>query len=175
MSEDPGPAEAEGGAGAPGVVEVAVGAVVTRRSGEAGATGVDELLLVRRGRGTAVGEWSLPGGRVNFGEGLEAAVTREVKEETDLDVSVGRFLGWVERMGAGPGAYHYVILDFEATPRDPAAPLRAGDDAAAAAWVGVDRLGDLRLVAGLADFLARTGAIPSGAVPAGIDRRHGGA
>src|SRR5919106_5518201 len=90
--------------------EVAVGAVVQRG---------DDVLLIRRARGTAVGQWSIPGGRVEFGEGLKAALAREVLEETGLEVKVGRFLGWAERMGTEPAAYHYVILDFAATPTDP--------------------------------------------------------
>src|SRR2546429_2299081 len=99
--------------------EVAVGAVVRRG---------DEILLIRRGRGTAVGQWAIPGGRVEFGEGLKAAVAREVREETGLEVTVGRFLGWAERMGDDPAPYHYVILHFAAQPPHPAAPVRAGDD-----------------------------------------------
>jgi 8-oxo-dGTP diphosphatase len=128
----------------PGHAEVAVGAVALRG---------EEILLVRRGRGTAVGEWSLPGGRVEFGERLKAAVAREVLEETGLEVVVGRFLGWAERMGEEPGPYHYVILDFAAQPLDPQAPLAPGDDADDAAWVPVAQLPSLGLVAGLEEFL----------------------
>ena len=61
----------------PGHAEVAVGAVVQRG---------DEILLIRRGRGAAVGQWAIPGGRVEFGERLKAAVAREVREETGLEV-----------------------------------------------------------------------------------------
>ncbi|HEV7536443.1 MAG TPA: NUDIX domain-containing protein [Acidimicrobiia bacterium] len=128
--------------------EVAVGAVVRR--------GV-EILLVRRGRGTAVGQWAIPGGRVEFGEGLKAAVAREVREETGLDVRVGRFLGWAERMGDDPAPYHYVILDFAAEVIDPDAAARAGDDADDVAWVPTNALETYPLVAGLAEFLRRSG------------------
>ena len=126
--------------------EVAVGAVVRRG---------DEILLVRRGRGTAVGQWAIPGGRVEFGEGLKTAVAREVREETGLDVRVGRFLGWAERMGDDPGPYHYVILDFAAEPLDPQAPARAGDDADDVAWVRTNAIETYPLVSGLAEFLRR--------------------
>jgi 8-oxo-dGTP diphosphatase len=127
-------------------VEVAVGAVIRRG---------DEVLLIRRARGTAVGQWSIPGGRVEFGEGLKAAVAREVEEETGLEVRVGRFLGWAERMGDDPGPYHYVILDFAADPVDPAAPPRPGDDADDVAWVPTNAIETYPLVAGLAEFLRR--------------------
>jgi 8-oxo-dGTP diphosphatase len=128
--------------------EVAVGAVVRRG---------DDVLLIRRARGTAVGQWSIPGGRVEFGEGLKAALAREVREETGLEVRVGRFLGWAERMGDDPGPYHYVILDFAAEPVDPAAVPRAGDDADDVAWVPTKAIETYPLVAGLAEFLRRVG------------------
>jgi ADP-ribose pyrophosphatase YjhB (NUDIX family) len=127
---------------------VAVGAVVRRG---------DEILLIRRGRGAAVGQWAIPGGRVEFGEGLKAAVAREVREETGLDVRVGRFLGWAERMGDDPAPYHYVILDFAAEPVDPTAIARAGDDADDVAWVPTNAIETYPLVAGLAAFLRRAG------------------
>ncbi|HZQ77308.1 MAG TPA: NUDIX domain-containing protein [Acidimicrobiia bacterium] len=132
----------------PSKVEVAVGAVIRRG---------DEILLVRRGRGTAVGQWAIPGGRVEFGEALKAAVAREVQEETGLDVTVGRFLGWAERMGDDPAPYHYVILDFAAEPVDAQACARPGDDADEVAWVRTDQLETYALVAGLAEFLRRAG------------------
>jgi 8-oxo-dGTP diphosphatase len=132
----------------PGYPEVAVGAVVRRG---------DEVLLIRRARGAAVGQWSIPGGRVEFGEALKAAVAREVLEETGLEVRVGRFLGWAERIGDDPGPYHYVILDFAAEPVDPAAVPRAGDDADDVAWVPTKALETYPMVAGLVEFLRRVG------------------
>ncbi len=115
----------------------------------------DRLLLVRRGRGAAVGQWSVPGGRVELGETLTQAVEREVLEETGLAVSCGRFLGWVERISE---QYHFVILDFAAAPLAVDDPV-AGDDAAEAAWVPFDRLGDYDLVGGLQTFLVDHGII----------------
>jgi 8-oxo-dGTP diphosphatase len=121
--------------------EVAVGAVCVHD---------DALLLIRRGRGPAAGEWSVPGGRVERGETLHEAVVRELAEETGLEVVVDRFLGWVERID---DAYHYVILDFAVTALDPARAPVAGDDASEAAWVPRPQVSDLRLVDGLYDAL----------------------
>lgn len=126
--------------------EVCVGAVAVHRN---------RLLMVRRGRGVAAGEWSIPGGRVEPGETLASAVVREVHEETGLEVVCERFLGWVERIGDD---YHYVIHDFVVTALE-RGPIVAGDDAAEARWVPLDEVTELQLVDGLADFLADHGIL----------------
>ena len=116
-----------------------------------GAIAVDEdqILLVRRGRGAAAGTWSIPGGRVEFGEALAEAVVRELEEETGLIGVCGPLVGWVERIGEDD---HFVIFDFEVTILDPAGPV-AGDDAAEACWVMLSEVADLDLAPGLAEFL----------------------
>lgn len=116
-----------------------------------GAIAVDEdqILLVRRGRGPAQGEWSVPGGRVEAGETLAEAVVRELAEETGLTGICDGLAGWVERVGDG---YHYVILDFHVTIMDSAEPV-AGDDAAEVAWVPLSVVSEMKLVEGLAEFL----------------------
>jgi ADP-ribose pyrophosphatase YjhB (NUDIX family) len=99
-----------------------VGAVVRDDDGR--------LLLVQRARPPAAGTWSLPGGRVERGEDDTAAVVREVREETGLDVTVGKLVGTVER---SPGAgVIYVINDYAC--RVTGGTLQAGDDASAARW-----------------------------------------
>ena len=129
-------------------VEVAVGAIVRR---------ADELLLVKRGCEPAVGEWSVPGGRVEPGEMLMEAVTRELHEETGLHGVCGRLVGWVERIGDDR---HFVILDFEATVTGDLDPS-SGSDAAEARWWPVSEVANLRLVDGLAEFLHDHGVIPT--------------
>ncbi len=121
--------------------ETAVGAVVLDG---------DRLLLIQRGRGSAQGEWSVPGGRVEFGETLARAVEREVAEETGLAVRCGAYIGFVERIGPD---HHYVIHDFHAELTGPAGPLRPDDDAADAAWVPMAELDTWPLVDGMLDFL----------------------
>jgi ADP-ribose pyrophosphatase YjhB (NUDIX family) len=92
-------------------------------------------LLVRRGRSPLKDLWSLPGGHVEFGEPLEHAVAREVREETGLEIAVGRRLDVVEIIGTGgvSPAYHYVLVVFAGALRS-GTPL-AGDDAAEARFV----------------------------------------
>src|SRR4051812_23949397 len=101
-----------------------------------GAIAVDSgaLLMVRRGRAPAAGEWSVPGGRVEAGETLAEAVVRELAEETGIEGVCDELIGWVERIGAD---HHYVILDFGVTVLDATEPV-AGDDAAEAEWVPLE-------------------------------------
>lgn len=112
----------------------------------------DRLLLIRRATPPEKGRWSLPGGRVEFGEIMAEAVVREVHEETGVRVLCGAMVDWVERMGDDPH-YHYVIVDFlVAVDGDPTP--QAGTDALEAAWIPRDEVSELALVDGLGDFLA---------------------
>jgi 8-oxo-dGTP pyrophosphatase MutT (NUDIX family) len=53
----------------------------------------DRLLL---GYISKTGKYCLPGGAVELGEPLEAALQREIKEETGLEVATSQFLGFKE-------------------------------------------------------------------------------
>jgi 8-oxo-dGTP diphosphatase len=117
------------------------------------------LLLVRRGNPPGEGLWSIPGGRVEAGESDEAAVARELAEETGLAVAVLRPLGTVDRPAPGGGTYR--IRDYLVVARTQPAPDPVpGDDAADARWVSGDELADLPVVAGLVDALAEWGVLP---------------
>ena len=128
------------------VPQVGVGAVCVRDG---------RVLLVKRGRGPAVGQWSIPGGRLEHGESLSQAVARELAEETGLRGEVGPLCGIAERHAAG---YHFVILDYWVTV-DGHTEAVAADDADAVLWASRDDLGRLDLVSGLADFLAAHGVL----------------
>jgi ADP-ribose pyrophosphatase YjhB (NUDIX family) len=118
----------------------------------------DRLLLIRRGHGPAAGEWSVPGGRVEWGETLAEAVVRELAEETGLEGVCEDLVGWVERIAED---HHFVILDFRVTVLDgPETVLKAGGDAAEAAWVPLDEVAHLALAEGLAEFLHEHGIVP---------------
>ncbi len=118
----------------------------------------DRLLLIRRGTDPGRGRWSLPGGRVEAGEALVAAVVRELREESGLEGLCGPMLGWVERMGVD---HHFVIVNFRVDILDDASPT-AGSDADEAAWTSFEQLGTTDLADGLAAFLVDYEVVPNG-------------
>jgi len=51
------------------------------------------LVLIKRKKDPYKDSWALPGGFVEYGETVESAVIREVKEETGLDVDLKTIVG----------------------------------------------------------------------------------
>jgi 8-oxo-dGTP diphosphatase len=106
----------------------------------------DQVLLIRRGQPPRLNQWSLPGGRLEWGETLEVAALRELKEETGVDAQLLGLLDVVDGVfparpspdgkGGGEITRHYVMIDYAArwTGGEPV----AGDDAAEAKFVSHD-------------------------------------
>src|SRR5438445_13817608 len=59
----------------------------------------EQVLMVLRKNSPYANHWSLPGGGVMRKEKIENTCKREVKEETDMNVSVGPLLGIVKFLG----------------------------------------------------------------------------
>jgi 8-oxo-dGTP diphosphatase len=111
----------------------------------------DKLLLVRRARSPAKGLYSLPGGRVEFGETLHAAVHREVDEETALKIAVIGLAGWREVLPGTAGGGHYLIMSFAARWVDGEPVLN--DELDDFRWVGPDTIGRFKLTEGLPEVV----------------------
>ena len=97
----------------------------------------DEVLLIRRGTPPRMGEWSLPGGRIEPGERAVDAALRELKEETGVTARITGLLDVVD--GLFPEASrHYVLIDYAAEWLS-GEPV-AGDDALEARFAPLDQV-----------------------------------
>lgn len=94
-----------------------------------------DVLLVRRGTAPRLGEWSLPGGRIEPGERAVDAALRELREETSVQAEVIGLVDVVDGLFAEMDR-HYVLIDYVAiwTSGVPA----AGDDAAEAEFFALE-------------------------------------
>ena len=100
-----------------------------------------KALIIKRAHEPRKGEWSLPGGLIDLGESLTDAVRREIKEETGLDVELGRIIETFDRIhrdGDGRIRYHFVIVDYVCWPMEGEAV--PGSDAEAVEWVTADEV-----------------------------------
>jgi mutator protein MutT len=113
-----------------------------------GAVIVDDgkVVLVRRRHEPLKGHWSLPGGTVEVGETLEAALAREMLEETGLTVDVGPVIEVFDRITRDDQRrvrYHFVLIDYLCWPAG--GRLRAGSDVDEAIWADPAALAEYAL------------------------------
>lgn len=99
------------------------------------------VLLINRGNYPYKGMWALPGGFVDMDEDLLEAVRREVKEETNLEITSFTQLGAYGKPNRDPrgrnvAIVHYVIVEQKIK-------AIAGDDASDARWFSVNNLPEL--------------------------------
>lgn len=106
----------------------------------------EKVLLIKRGQPPLEGRWSIPGGAQEAGESVEEALTREIMEETGLEIKIIKFATMVDLIDldeAGKARHHYTVADYICTVVG--GELRAGGDAADVQWVAIKDLGKLDL------------------------------
>jgi len=124
-----------------------VGAVVIREG---------LILLIQRGQEPLKGWWTLPGGLVETGERLEAAVRRETLEETGLLVKPAGIAAVFERImpdREGRTEFHFVIVDYLCQFESGA--VQAASDVADAGWFTADEMRALKMAPGTAGVIQK--------------------
>ena len=106
---------------------VGIGAVIIKKG---------EIALIKRGNEPSKGKWAIPGGLVELGENLEAAIIRETKEEVCLDVENPQLIDVVDNIDLdkqGKVKYHYIIIDYLVHVKS--GNIQAASDAEELRWV----------------------------------------
>jgi 8-oxo-dGTP diphosphatase len=140
----------------------------------------DHVLMIRRGREPRIGQWSIPGGKQELGETWREAATREVLEETSVEIEIIGIVDVVDAIirnddsvrpgiqalneppsatpeDSRPVKYHYTLVDCAAlwTTGEPL----AGGDAAHAEWWPLNRIDELSLWAETVRIIHEAAAI----------------
>lgn len=96
----------------------------------------NKILLIKRAAPPGVGEWAVPGGRIDQNEDAIGCLKREMKEETNLDVEPIALIGIYgdpkrDPRGVIAAAYLCKVVGGK---------LQHGDDAGEAKWFDLDKL-----------------------------------
>jgi 8-oxo-dGTP diphosphatase len=101
-----------------------------------------EVLLIKRATPPRLGEWSIPGGRVEWGETTPAAALRELREETGVEAELVGLIDVIDGIFTGQTSEqvtrHYILVDYVA--RYISGAPKAGDDVSEARFVPLDTL-----------------------------------
>lgn len=106
----------------------AVGALVIRKN---------QVLLVKRRNPPNQGLWTIPGGKIEYGETLQQAAEREIFEETGVTIKAGKPIYTFDLIDEQDQC-HYVIVDLLA--EYISGDINASDDAIAAQWFNRNKL-----------------------------------
>jgi 8-oxo-dGTP diphosphatase len=117
------------------------------------------VLIVRRARAPMIGHFSLPGGVVEVGETLAAAVARELEEEVGVSARIIAFNRHVEAIAHEGDRVrtHFVIASFVA--RWTAGEGRVSDEVDAVDWIDPDGAPPSPTTPGLSEILANAARI----------------
>ena len=112
------------------------------------------VLVVCRAQPPLAETWTLPGGRVELGETLIEAVTREIIEETTLTIRVKGLAGYreviLDQAVAGRGR-HFVILPFAA--EWVSGEVHLNEELGDFRWCQLPEIADLTITPGLLEIL----------------------
>ncbi len=129
------------------------------------------VLLIRRRHDPFAGAFALPGGFVEEGETLEAAALRELAEETGVTGVPVELVTVAGDPGRDPRGWTVSVV-YRAVVDESAVTVRAGDDAAEAAFFALDDLPELAFDHG--EVLARVAAEETSPPRPPSPKRRGG-
>jgi 8-oxo-dGTP diphosphatase len=127
-------------------IRTAVVAVVKNEDGA--------VLLTKRAIPPYLGKWVMPGGKIDLGEPITAALKREVMEEVGLEVHVEGLVDIFEIVPSNEHWEHYVILYYLAS-------AKSGDldpnkeEISEVVWVDEEALGRLDVPDGTRHILKK--------------------
>jgi 8-oxo-dGTP pyrophosphatase MutT (NUDIX family) len=91
------------------------------------------LLLRRAATAYGQGQWCLPGGKIDYGRTVEAALAQEIREETSLQLLGAEFLFFQNSLPLHPGGMHCINFYFHCRV---SGDLQLNAESSEYAWIG---------------------------------------
>lgn len=111
-----------------------------------------KYLLGKRNKKNYLNFWVIPGGKVEWGESLEQAGVRELKEETNLDVEIVKFIGWKEIINIKDD-YHRYVFFFLGKLKNEQINIKPTDDISEVRFFSADEIKNLDPLAESAKYV----------------------
>jgi 8-oxo-dGTP diphosphatase len=103
------------------------------------------LVLRRKNTRFNEGDWCLPGGKVDYGQSLQEAVTTELKDETSLKLLSSTFLFYQDSLPQTKDDLHFINLYFRC---EFSGDISLNDESSEYAWISEPELNNYNLVFG---------------------------
>ncbi|MGV6800859.1 MAG: NUDIX hydrolase [bacterium] len=87
----------------PKPIIASVGAVIFKQN---------DVLLIKRAKPPFKHHWSIPGGKIEYGETVQSALHREIKEETGIEINIIGLIDIFESLPEIPGETHFLMIDY---------------------------------------------------------------
>ncbi len=113
-----------------------------------------KCLLAERNKENYKGYWVIPGGGVKFGETIQDAAIREIKEETNLDVEIIKLIGYKEIINVS-GDYHSIVFFYLAKPKH--MNIEAKEDISSAKFFSLEEIKQLKIIESAEQVLKEVG------------------
>jgi mutator protein MutT len=113
-------------------IRVGIAAIIKNSKGE--------ILMIKRKKEPAKNLLGFPGGGIEFGETIEQATMREVKEETGFDVKVGKILTVGEAIEKGKDIHRVVVVSEAEIKGGIAKP---SDNAESLFWISLQQIPEM--------------------------------
>ena len=114
----------------------------------------DKFLLARRNKENYKDFWVIPGGGVKYGETISDAAVREIKEETNLDIEVEKFIGFHEIVNVAAD-YHTIIFFHIGKVKD-IDNLKASEDISDVKFFTIEEIKEIEHLAESAKWALKT-------------------
>jgi len=115
----------------------------------------NKFLLGKRNKKNCQGKWVIPGGGINFGETAEEAGKREIKEEANINIKIGKFLGVKEIINLA-GDYHGIVFFHLAKALNPH-ELKPSEDVSEVGFFTIDQIKKMNCVLSVQEILEEAG------------------